>query len=106
MPTDGGHVDWAIDLPGPEPAAGAVPQAPPEAVAAHDIDLRGIPSPMLLLRVSRAMEPLATGAQLRVLSDVPEARRDLSAYATVCRHKLVAATDIGDALWVYVLEHA
>ena len=67
-----------------------------------ELDARGLPCPLPLLRTKQALAPLAGGQVLRVLATDAAAPRDFAAYAEATGHGLmqVASADGGFVLYV------
>lgn len=67
-----------------------------------ELDARGLPCPLPLLRTKQALAPLAAGQVLRVLATDAAAPRDFAAYAEATGHHLlrVDQVDAEFMLWL------
>lgn len=67
------------------------------------VDARGLACPMPVIELSRAIEPLAVGAAVRLLATDPAAKVDVPVWCRMQRQGLVsAAEDAG--VWTFVVE--
>ncbi len=64
-----------------------------------ELDARGLPCPMPLLRTKKALSGLAAGQVLRVLATDAAAPRDFAAYAEATGHRLLQVEQV-EALFV------
>ncbi|MEW5838345.1 MAG: sulfurtransferase TusA family protein [Pseudomonadota bacterium] len=64
-----------------------------------ELDARGLPCPLPLLRTKQALAGLAAGQVLRVLATDAAAPRDFAAYAEATGHRLLQVEQ-GDALFM------
>jgi tRNA 2-thiouridine synthesizing protein A len=67
-----------------------------------ELDARGVPCPLPLLRTKQALSGLAAGQVLRVLATDAAAPRDFAAYAEATGHVLLQ-TESADGLCVLYL---
>lgn len=68
-----------------------------------ELDARGLPCPLPLLRTKQALAPLAGGQVLRVLATDAAAPRDFAAYAEATGHVLLR-TESADEMCVLYLK--
>ncbi|OYY74508.1 MAG: hypothetical protein B7Y40_04975 [Gammaproteobacteria bacterium 28-57-27] len=68
-----------------------------------ELDSRGLPCPLPLLRTKQALAPLAGGRVLRVLATDAAAPRDFAAYAEATGHVLLQA-EVSEGLCVLYLK--
>jgi len=67
-----------------------------------ELDARGVPCPLPLLRTKQALSGLAAGQVLRVLATDAAAPRDFAAYAEATGHVLLQAERAGDVHVLYL----
>jgi len=67
-----------------------------------ELDARGVPCPLPLLRTKQALSGLAAGQVLRVLATDAAAPRDFAAYAEATGHTLLRVDQVGTecVLWL------
>lgn len=71
-----------------------MPQTDP--TAAH-VDARGLHCPQPVIELSRAMQEVAVGATVEIVSDDPSSRVDIPVWCRMKRHELVDVRDVPDA---------
>ncbi len=71
----------------------------------QEVDATGLQCPMPLLMAKRALNTLASGDQLRVLSTDQGSLRDFQVFAEQSGHRLLSAED-RDGLYIHLLEKA
>ena len=72
-------------------------------VVDQELDARGLRCPLPLLRAKQALNVLAAGQVLRVLTTDPASLPDFTAYARQVGHELLEAGGDGDAGFVLVV---
>ncbi|MFV0277619.1 MAG: sulfurtransferase TusA family protein [Parahaliea sp.] len=73
------------------------------ATEVQEVDATGLQCPMPLLMAKRALNALASGQRLRVLSTDQGSVRDFRVFAEQSGHRLLACED-RDGLYVHLLE--
>ncbi|HES75511.1 MAG TPA: sulfurtransferase TusA family protein [bacterium] len=68
-----------------------------------ELDARGVPCPLPLLRTKQALSGLAAGQVLRVVATDAAAPRDFAAYAEATGHQLLRVEQ-ADAEWLLWLK--
>lgn len=69
---------------------------------AAELDARGLPCPMPLLKAKQALAGLAAGQVLLVLATDEAAPRDFAAYAEATGHRLDQVEYLGDVIRLYL----
>lgn len=59
----------------------------------NELDVRGLDCPLPLLKAKRALNPLASGSQLRVLTTDPGSVRDFRAFCEQSGHLLLSCRE-------------
>ena len=67
-----------------------------------ELDARGLPCPLPLLKTKQALSKLAAGQVLRVLATDAAAPRDFAAYAEATGHILLQATPLDGGFVLYL----
>lgn len=67
-----------------------------------ELDARGLPCPMPLLKAKQALAGMAGGQVLRVLATDKAAPRDFAAYAEATGHRLDQVEYLGDVIRLYL----
>ena len=67
-----------------------------------ELDARGVPCPLPLLRTKQALSGLAGGQVLRVLATDAAAPRDFAAYAEATGHTLLQAEPLDGGFVLYL----
>ncbi|WP_116367442.1 sulfurtransferase TusA family protein [Parahaliea mediterranea] len=71
----------------------------------QEVDATGLQCPMPLLMAKRALNALASGEQLRVLSTDQGSLRDFEAFSRQSGHHLLQSED-RDGLYIHLLQKA
>lgn len=72
------------------------PQLPPQVVArAADLDLSGLPVPLVILRLNRALRDLDSGTVIRLRCDTQGIGEDLQIFSRVTGNPVKAESDSG-----------
>lgn len=66
------------------------------------LDARGLSCPMPSVKTALALEGMDSGQVLRVLTDDPVSRKDLPVWAEATGNAIVAITDEGGAINIYI----
>ncbi|HET20183.1 MAG TPA: sulfurtransferase TusA family protein, partial [Chromatiales bacterium] len=72
-----------------------------DRAADAEVDARGLPCPMPLLKAKQALSGLAGGQVLRVLATDEAAPRDFAAYAEATGHRLEQVEHEGGVMRLY-----
>jgi tRNA 2-thiouridine synthesizing protein A len=72
------------------------------AVDAVEVDARGLACPMPVIELSRAIEPLAVGARVRLLATDPAAKVDVPVWCRMQRQILDSAEESA-GVWTFVV---
>ena len=67
-----------------------------------ELDARGLPCPMPLLKTKQALASLAAGQVLRVLATDAAAPRDFAAYAEATGHRLLHSEQVDEVFTLYL----
>ena len=67
-----------------------------------ELDARGVPCPLPLLRTKQALSGLAAGQVLRVLATDAAAPRDFAAYSEATGHVLLQAESLDSGFVLYL----
>ncbi|MEZ5715171.1 MAG: sulfurtransferase TusA family protein [Paracoccaceae bacterium] len=67
-----------------------------------DLDARGLLCPLPVLKLRKRLQPLAVGAEFRMLADDPMARIDVAHFCAEQGHELLS-TDERDGAQLYTL---
>lgn len=67
-----------------------------EPAAAH-IDARGLHCPLPVIELSRAMQEVAVGSVVEIVSDDPSSRVDIPVWCRMKRHELIGVRETDDA---------
>lgn len=73
-----------------------------DRAADAEVDARGLPCPMPLLKAKQALAGLDGGQVLRVLATDDAAPRDFAAYAEATGHELELVEYAGDVIRLYL----
>ena len=57
----------------------------------RELDVSGVPAPFYVLRAKQALDQLAIGQVLAVISDAPHATREIRAWIDHAGHQLMAS---------------
>lgn len=68
-----------------------------------EVDARGLSCPLPLLKAKQALNRMASGERLRVLSTDAGSQRDFDAFARQSGHQLLSS-DESDGVYRYLLE--
>ena len=61
----------------------------------RELDVSGVPAPFYVLRAKQALEQLGVGQVLAVISDAPNAPREIRAWLEHAGHQLVSSDNSG-----------
>ncbi|HYN28646.1 MAG TPA: sulfurtransferase TusA family protein [Dermatophilaceae bacterium] len=73
------------------------------AGADAEVDARGLPCPVPVIRLARATRDLRPGARVRLLADDPAARADVPAWCRMRGHTLTVAEEGGHTAYLVVV---
>ena len=71
-----------------------------------ELDARGVPCPLPLLKTKQALSGLAAGQVLRVLATDAAAPRDFAAYAEATGHSLLQTEPLDGGFELYLRKRA
>lgn len=74
-------------------------------IAQNELDLRGLVCPMPVLRVKKALKPLAPREELTVVTDDPHAPADIRTFAEQSGHEVVSQEEIAPGVVRHRLRH-
>ncbi|HUT39883.1 MAG TPA: sulfurtransferase TusA family protein [Gammaproteobacteria bacterium] len=74
-------------------------------VATEKLDARGLNCPLPILRTRKALNALASGTLLEVVTTDPGAVKDMSAFCTQTGNRLVSSTE-ADNSFIFLIEKA
>lgn len=74
-------------------------------IAQNELDLRGLVCPMPVLRVKKALKPLAPHEELTVVTDDPHAPADIRTFAEQSGHEVVSQEEIVPGVVRHRLRH-
>ena len=74
-------------------------------IADNELDLRGLVCPMPVLRVKKALKPLASCEELTVITDDPHAPADIRTFAEQSGHEVVLQEEVAPGVVRHRLRH-
>ncbi len=74
-------------------------------IADNELDLRGLVCPMPVLRVKKALKPLASCEELTVITDDPHAPADIRTFAEQSGHVVVLQEEVAPGVVRHRLRH-
>lgn len=85
------------------PAGREIGTGPAPGAAAEELDLRGEVCPYTFLKARLALEPLASGAVLRVVVDNEPSARDVPRSLASAGHVILGVSPTGAGVWAILV---
>ena len=70
----------------------------------QELDLKGLPCPLPLLKAKQALNKMSSGQTLRVFATDPGSVRDFASFAKISGHRLIAS-DEQDGVFIHTVRY-